>query len=187
MAAAAAPAQSGEIERIVMEINQLLPNLKITRDDILNPRHEFVASFCEQALNYYDNKIGFVVSGEERPLVSTAMDHYVKMGYGPEVALFVRIKDITKSICNINFTIIDFYKPAKQRTRAFFRVIINFLLYIDSKAAESARQIVVRCSEKINQMQKLEQEINAVLENINKKASDNVNKKEILESLQAGM
>lgn len=175
----------GEIERIIMEMNQLFPNLIVKKDDLLNPKHEFVKSFCEHAVNYYDSKIGFMVSGEEAPLVNTAEAYYVNLGYGPEIALYIRIRDITQHICTNSFTVIDFYRPQKQRTKAFLRIILNFLLYVDNRA-QHARNIVEHCMGKIDEAEKLQQGRNAALENINQKAKDNVTKEETLNKLQAG-
>lgn len=179
-------AGSEEIDVLVTQIRELLPNLTVTRDDILNPSHEFVKSFSEHALNYYDSKIGFVIKGEETPPVRNSEAYYTSLGYGPETVLFVRIKKILKEICIIPFSISDFYRPQKQRTKAFLQMMINFLCFVEGPL-EGAREIVETLAETRADVNKLEQERKKLLEKCNEKILENAREEEVHKALKSGM
>lgn len=177
---------SGEIERIISEIQQLFPNMRVTEEDIVNPNHEFVKTFCELALNYYDRKIGFIATTEETALVNTAVNEFTNLGYGAELALFVRISRLTGKIsANTKFTFMDFCKPPKQRTKAFLRVILNFLLYVDNEVQDN-QHIVDECLKRIGTSKELEDRANALLEAINDTVKGTAGKEDLLHSLEAG-
>lgn len=178
---------SEEIERIISEIRHLIPSIRVTEDDILNPKHEFVKTFCEQALNYYDKKIGFIATKEETALVNTAINEFTSLGYGAEMALFVRISCITGQISgNTKFTVIDFFKPPKQRTKAFLRIILNFLLYIDNEV-QNNQHIMEECTKKIETSKELEDKRNALLETINETVKTTAGKEDLVNSFEAGI
>lgn len=179
-------AAAGDLDRIICEIHHLIPNIKVTLDDILNPKHEFVRTFCEEALNYYDKKVGYIATKEEKPLVMTSTKHFMDLGYDPAIAVYVRVNRIVKKIGNYKFTPIDFYKPSKQRTRVFLRMMLNFLLYVDNEA-ENIQQVVEQCTSKIGKCKQLENEQNARLEAINEKIRSKVIKEDELKLLEAGM
>lgn len=182
-------AGAGDIARIISQINQLIPNMEVKEDNILRPTHEFVRSFCELALNYYDRKVGYITTEGEQPLVNTPVNYYMNLGYGPEIAVFVRIQSIINQVCNsanTKFTVIDFYKPSKQRTKAFLSIILNFLLYVDNEV-QNTRTTVEQCMQKIGGYKELEGIRNNLLETINNKVITRVTKQETVKKLEAGM
>lgn len=179
---AAAPAN--ELERTIMEIKVLFPNLKVTKDDLLNPKHEFLREFCEEALHMIDTKVSNIVSGDETTLLMKTVD-FVNLGYSPELAIFLRIRDIVRQICPSDFTVIDFYKPQKQRTKFIIRVILNFCVYIEGQA-QGARQILEKCTAKITRGTELKEKRKNLLESINEKARNKASHEENILLLQNG-
>lgn len=177
---------SVEIERIISEIQQLFPNMRVTEEDIVNPNHEFVKTFCEQALNYFDRKIGFIATTEETALVNTAVNEFTNLRYRAEWALFVRISRLTEKLSDdTNFTFVDFCRPSKQRTKALLRVILNFLLYVDNEV-QGSPHIVDGCLKRIGASKEMEDKANGLLEAINETVKSIAGKEDLLHSLETG-
>lgn len=173
-----------DTERLIFEMQQLLPSVSVTEDDILNPKHEFVKTFCEHALNYYERKIGSIATNEELPMINVAVSNYTDLGYGPEVAVFARIMDIASQVsATANFTIMDFYKPSKQRTKSFLKIILNFLLYINNEL-QNTTSTVQGYIERSATVKELEEKRNTLLENMNEKARNKVSLQEEIKMIE---
>lgn len=173
--------------QLLTEMKHLLPHLKVTKEDILNPKPEFVASFCECFLDFYESKIGDIVGAGEKCLASNIDTAHVQSEFGPHIALFTRIKHIILKNKIINkelFCITDFLMPNKQRTKTFLTCMISYMLYVDGKV-ECARGIIEKCKELEKRAEEIVQTRNYLLEDINRTAKECANLEPKLQHLRS--